>query len=34
LLESASPEGDYERLRDEFVFLVRAYLRACSKGSV
>jgi AcrR family transcriptional regulator len=33
LLESASPELDYQRLRDELVFLVRAYLRACSTGS-
>jgi AcrR family transcriptional regulator len=32
LLESASPESDYETLRDELVFLVRAYLRACTKG--
>jgi hypothetical protein len=32
LLESASPEIDYERLRDELVFLVRGYLRARSKG--
>jgi AcrR family transcriptional regulator len=29
LLESASPEVDYERLRDELVFLVCGYLRAC-----
>ncbi len=34
LLESASPESDYERWRDELVFLVCTYLRACSKGSV
>jgi AcrR family transcriptional regulator len=33
LLESASPELDFERLRDELVFLVCAYLRACSNGS-
>jgi AcrR family transcriptional regulator len=32
LLESPSPEGDYERLRDELVFLVCTYLRACSKS--
>ena len=31
LLESASPELDYERLRDELVFLVCGYLRACSE---
>ncbi|MBT9331381.1 TetR/AcrR family transcriptional regulator [Paracidobacterium acidisoli] len=31
LLESASPEEDYEKLRDELVFLARAYLRACTK---
>ena len=31
LLESASPEVDYERLRDELVFLVCGYLRACSE---
>jgi AcrR family transcriptional regulator len=30
LVESASPESDYERMRDELVFLVCAYLRACS----
>jgi AcrR family transcriptional regulator len=34
LLESVSPEVDYERLRDELVFLVCGYLRACSEGSV
>lgn len=33
LLESASPEADFERLRDGLVFLVGAYLRACSIGS-
>ena len=33
MLESVSPESEYERLRDELVFLVCAYLRACSKGS-
>lgn len=33
LLESASPESDYERLRDELVFLVCTYLRACSRRS-
>ncbi len=33
LLESASPESDYEGLRDELVFLVCTYLRACTKGS-
>jgi AcrR family transcriptional regulator len=33
LLESGSPELDYERLRDGLVFLSRAYLRACSKDS-
>lgn len=32
LLESASPERDYESLRDELVFLACMYLRACSKG--
>jgi AcrR family transcriptional regulator len=32
LLESASPEAEYERLRDELVFVVCGYLRACSKG--
>ena len=31
LLESASPESDYEKLRDELIFLACAYLRACSK---
>ncbi len=31
LLESPSPENNYERLRDELVFLMCAYLRACSK---
>ena len=33
LLESTSPETHYEKLRDELVFLVCVYLRACSKGS-
>jgi AcrR family transcriptional regulator len=33
LLESASPELDYERLRDELVFLVCGYLHACSERS-
>ena len=33
LLESASPESEYERMRDELVFLACTYLRACSKGS-
>jgi AcrR family transcriptional regulator len=33
LLESASPESDYDGLRDELVFLVCAYLHACSKGN-
>lgn len=32
LLESASPELDFERLRDELVFLACAYLRACTKS--
>lgn len=32
LLESTSPERDYETLRDELVFLASTYLRACSKG--
>lgn len=32
LLESESPEGEYEKLRDELVFLVCTYLRACSKN--
>ena len=32
LLESPSPEADYENVRDELVFLMCAYLRACSKG--
>jgi AcrR family transcriptional regulator len=32
LFESASPEIDYERWRNELVFLVCVYLRACSKG--
>jgi len=32
LLESPSPEDDYERLRDELVFLAHTYLRACSRG--
>ena len=31
LLESASPESDFDKMRDELVFLVCAYLRACSK---
>jgi AcrR family transcriptional regulator len=30
LLESASPEREYETLRDELVFLVSTYVRACS----
>lgn len=33
LLESASPELVYARLRDELVFLVCAYLRACTKAA-
>jgi AcrR family transcriptional regulator len=33
LLESASPELDYQRLRDELVFLACVYLRACTKCS-
>jgi hypothetical protein len=33
VLESASPETEYETLRDELVFLVRSYVRACSRGS-
>jgi AcrR family transcriptional regulator len=33
LLESASLESDYEKVRDELVFLVCAYLRVCSKGN-
>jgi AcrR family transcriptional regulator len=33
LLESAAPEIDYEGLRDELIFLVCAYLRACSNES-
>lgn len=32
LLEAESPEGDFEKLRDELVFLVSAYLHACSKS--
>lgn len=32
LLESPSPESDYEKLRAELVFLVRTYLHACSKN--
>ena len=32
LLESSSPENDYETMRDELMFLVRAYLRSCSKS--
>ena len=32
LLESASPEREFPRLRDELVFLVRAYLQARTKG--
>ena len=32
LLESAAPEREYEGLRDELVFLVCAYLRACTRG--
>lgn len=31
LLESPSPEASFTRLRDEVVFLARAYLRACSE---
>lgn len=34
LLESTSPESVYEKLRDELVFLMCAYLRACSKRKV
>jgi AcrR family transcriptional regulator len=34
LLESPSPESDYEKLRAELVFLVRTYLHACSKSRV
>jgi AcrR family transcriptional regulator len=33
MLESASPEGEYEALRDELVFLVRAYVGACARAS-
>ena len=33
LVESPSPELDFEKLRDELVVVVCAYLRACSKGS-
>ncbi len=33
MLESASPESDYERLREELVVLVCAYLRACSNNT-
>jgi len=33
LLESASPEGDYESLHDELVFLVCTYLRGCSQSN-
>jgi AcrR family transcriptional regulator len=32
LLESSSPESDYEKLRNELAFLASAYVRACSKG--
>lgn len=32
LLESTSPESDYESLRNELVFLVRMYVRACSQS--
>lgn len=31
LLESPSPEQEYETLRDELVFLASTYLRACSQ---
>lgn len=31
ILESPSPESEYETLRDELVFLVSTYMRACSK---
>jgi AcrR family transcriptional regulator len=31
LLESSSPEADYETLRNELAFLASSYLRACSK---
>jgi AcrR family transcriptional regulator len=34
LLESASPEIEHRRMRDELVFLARVYLRASSKGGV
>jgi AcrR family transcriptional regulator len=33
LLEFPSPESEYERLRDGLVFLVSAYVRACSRGA-
>lgn len=32
LLESAAPEKEYPQLRDELVFLARAYLQASAKG--
>lgn len=31
LLEASSPEADFEKLRDELVFLARTYIRACAK---
>jgi hypothetical protein len=34
MVESASPESNYERLRDELVRLVCTYLRSCEKSSV
>lgn len=33
LLESATLEKDYPRLRGELIFMVNAYLQACSKGA-
>jgi AcrR family transcriptional regulator len=33
LLESPSPESEFEKLRDEVVFLTRAYIRARSNGA-
>jgi AcrR family transcriptional regulator len=33
LLESAAPEAEFEGFRDELVFLVTAYLSACSKSA-
>ncbi len=33
LLEFGAAESSYEALRDELVFLTRAYLRACTKGN-